>query len=212
MTVGEQDRSSADAFVIVASGQDAAALAPLASLDAGVRPVLVATGPDPMAVDDALEDLGARAGRILLVEGPEPGPAAEAAALLPRLESLLADDRPALVLVSGGSVAALVAIQVAVWADIPVTALAVDDLGPVESANQGAIAALVAEQTARFEDSAAGVLGAATQRLLRERTALLQVHASRSGRTSRRAAGETTSHHRSPALQLVSPVLGSGRG
>ena len=93
MTAREQhERSLPELFVIVASAEDATALAPLGERDPEVRPVLVATGPDPMAVDEVLDDLGALAGRVLLVETPDAGPAGEVAAMLPRLDGLVADD------------------------------------------------------------------------------------------------------------------------
>jgi len=156
-------------FVIVSSAEDATALAALAHRDPEIRPVLVATGPDPMAVDEVLDDLGALAGRVLLIERPAPGPAAEAAALLPRMDALLADDRPAAVLVRGGSPTALAATQVAVWRDVPVVAVPVDGDGTVEVANQAAVAALVATQDARRVPPEEVRAAAAAQRLVRER-------------------------------------------
>lgn len=95
MTPREQDDGLPEVLVIIASVEDAAVLAPLAVLDPEVHVVLVATGPDPMAVDEALDGLGALAGRILLTDGPGPaGPVAETATLMPRLDALIADDRP----------------------------------------------------------------------------------------------------------------------
>lgn len=174
MTAREQhERPLPELFVIVASAEDAGALAPLAVRDPEVWPVLVATGPDPMAVDEALDDLGALAGRVLLVETPASGPAAELTALLPRLDALVADDRPAAVLVRGGSPTALAATQAAVWRGVPVVAVPVDDDGDgaVASANQAAIAALVASQDARDVAPEDVRVAAAAHRLARERTA-----------------------------------------
>ena len=156
-------------FVVVASAADAAAFAPLAVRDPEVRPVLVATGPDPMGVDEALDDLGALAGRVLLVDGPAVGPVGEVAALLPRVDALVADDRPAAVLVRGGSPTALAATQVAVWRDVPVVAVPVDGGTTVEVANQAAIAALIATRDARRVPPEEVRAAAATQRLVRER-------------------------------------------
>lgn len=172
MTAREQyERPLPELFVIVASAEDAGALAPLAVRDPEVRPVLVATGPDPMAVDESLDDLGALAGRVLLVENPAAGPAAELAALLPRLDALLADDRPAGVLVRGGSPTALAASQAAVWRGVPVVAVPVDGGGAVAAANQAAIGALVASQDAREVAPEDARVAAAAHRLARERLA-----------------------------------------
>ncbi|PVZ11131.1 hypothetical protein [Actinomycetospora cinnamomea] len=170
MTAREQDEFALpELFVVVASVDDATAFAPLAVRDPEVRPVLVATGPDPMGVDEALDDLGALAGRVLLVDRPDAGPVAEIAALLPRLDSLVDDDRPAAVLVRGGSPSALAATQVAVWRDVPVVAVPVDGVPAVEAANQAAVAALVATQDARRVPPEDVRVAAATQRLVRER-------------------------------------------
>ena len=156
-------------FVVVASADDATAFAPLAIRDLEVRPVLVATGPDPMAVDEVLDDLGALAGRVLLVEAPAAGPVHEVAALLPRVDALVADDRPAAVLVRGGSPTALAATQVAVWRDVPVVAVPVEGGTAVEGANQAAIAALVATQDGHRVAPEEVRAAAAAQRLVRER-------------------------------------------
>lgn len=170
MTAREQhERPLPEMFVIVASAEDADALAPLAARDHEVAPVLVATGPDPMAVDDVLDELGALAGRVLLVETPADGPVPEAAALLPRLDALVADDAPAVVLVRGGSPTALAATQVAVWRGVPVVAVPVAGESSVGSANQAAIAALVASQSACDVDPDQVRAAAAAQRLVRER-------------------------------------------
>jgi hypothetical protein len=170
MTACEQEELRLpELFVVVASVDDAAAFAPLAVHDAELRPVLVATGPDPMGVDEALDDLGALAGRVLLVDRPEEGPVGEIASLLPRLDVLVADDRPAAVLVRGGSATALAATQVAVWREVPVVAVPVDGGTAVEVANQAAVAALVATQDARPVPPAEVPAAAAVQRLVRER-------------------------------------------
>jgi hypothetical protein len=170
MTAREQGECPLpELFVVVASAADAAAFAPLAVRDPEVQPVLVATGPDPMAVDEVLDDLGALAGRVLLVETPAAGAVAEAAALLPRVDALVADDRPAAVLVRGGSPTALAATQVAVWRDVPVVAVPVDGGTAVELANQAAIAALVATQDAHHVAPEELRAAAAAQRVVRER-------------------------------------------
>ncbi|MDD7940736.1 hypothetical protein PHK61_20125 [Actinomycetospora lutea] len=170
MTAREQhERTLPELFVIVASAEDATALAPLGERDPEVRPVLVATGPDPMAVDEVLDDLGALAGRVLLVETPDAGPAAEVATMLPRLDALVADDTPSVVLVRGGSSTALAATQVAVWRGVPVVAVPVDGASDVERANQAAIAALLATQGAPDVAPERVRAAAAAHRLVRER-------------------------------------------
>ncbi|MEJ2888731.1 hypothetical protein [Actinomycetospora aeridis] len=165
----QQERSLPELFVIVASAEDAHALAPLAGRDHEVSPVLVATGPDPMAVDEVLDDLGALAGRVLLVETPEEGPVTELVALLPRLDALVADDVPAVVLVRGGSATALAATQAAVWRGVPVVAVPVTGTVAVDTANQAAIAGLVASQEAREVEPELVRAAAAAHRLVRER-------------------------------------------
>ncbi|MEJ2862707.1 hypothetical protein [Actinomycetospora flava] len=170
MTAREQhERSLPEMFVIVASAEDANALAALGERDPEVCPVLVATGPDPMAVDEVLDDLGALAGRVLLVETPDAGPAAEVAAMLPRLDALVGDDAPAVVLVRGGSSTALAATQAAVWRGVPVVAVPVEGRSTVETANQAAIAALVATQDAPDTEPEHVRAAAAAHRLVRER-------------------------------------------
>ena len=171
MTAREQQPSLPELFVVVASAEDADALAALGAADPEVHPVLVATGPDPMAVDETLDDLGALAGRILLVDNPPPEPAAELVALLPRLDALVADDHPAAVLVRGGSPTALAATQAAVWRGVPVVAVPVDGGDGTETANQAAIAAFVATQDAREVAPDDARIATAVHRLARERLA-----------------------------------------
>jgi len=172
MTAREQpDGLLPELFVIVASVEDADVLAALGGRDPEVLSVLVATGRDPMAVDEALDDLGALAGRVLIVDDTEEGPAAEAAALLPRLDALVAADRPGAVLVRGGSPTALAAAQVAVWRSVPVVAVPVDGGSAVDAANQAAIAALVSTQYAPDVEPHDVRSAAAAQRLVRERLA-----------------------------------------
>lgn len=137
-------------LVVVASAEDAAALAPLRAVDEVARPTLVATGPDPMAVDLALDDLEVPAGRVLLPEGPVEGPAEEVGWLLPRFAAALSDGGPdeiAAVVVRGGSAAAVAAVHAAVWAGVPVLALDAPVRTAVEGANRAAIAGLAAWQT-----------------------------------------------------------------
>jgi hypothetical protein len=167
MTPRDQDDGLPEVLVVVASVEDAAALAPIAVLDPEVHMVLVATGPDPMAVDEALDGLGALAGRILLTDGPGPaGPVAETAMLMPRLDALIADDRPAVVVVRGGSATAMAAAQVAVWRGVPVAATAGDRSSDVATATQGAIAELAAWQDGQDAPTPAVL---AVRRLVRER-------------------------------------------
>lgn len=170
MTPRDDEHLLPEMLVVVASVEDATALAPLAAVEEVVTPVLVATGPEPMEVDLALDDLGARAGRVLLLDGPCGDPAGEVARMLPRLVEALtpagvavarpddvADPRAddggdpgiAAVVVRGGSTAALAAAQAAAWRGVPV--LAVDDptsagADPVQAANRAAIGGLTAWQ------------------------------------------------------------------
>lgn len=153
-------------LVVAASAPDAVALAPLAERDPadGLAGVLVATGPDPMAVDLALDDLGALCGHVLLVDEGD-SPAAVLAALLPRLDALLAEERPVGVVVRGGSTAAFAAAQTAVWRGVPVAHVpAPEETGPALP-TQAAVAALVAWQRAVDGPSSAGT--ATLARLLR---------------------------------------------
>lgn len=139
--------------VIAASVEDATALAPLWGLDEAARTVLVASGPDPMAVDLALDDLDAPAGRVLLPDACTGAPAEDLGRLLPRFDAMLADGAApgtpgvAAVVVRGGSVAALAATQAAVWRGVPVLALDAPVRTPVEAANRAAIVGLGAWQT-----------------------------------------------------------------
>lgn len=148
---GTPDTARGELFVIVASPSDAAVLAPLGRADAresvSVPIALVATGPDPMEVDLALDDAGTPAARVLLLDGPCGGPAGEAARLLPRLDEMLADAAPAGVIVHGGSVAALVTAQCAAWRGVPVLHVPQVGLSGVGGANQAAVAELAAWQT-----------------------------------------------------------------
>ena len=160
--------SEGPVLVVVASPADAVALAPLGVRGpaAGPSAVLVATGADPMAVDLALDDLGALAGHVLLgrtIDEAE-GPAATLAVLLPRLHELFVEARPAGVVVRGGSTAAFAAAQSAVWRGIPVAHVpAPEETGPALP-TQAAVAALVAWQRAVAGSSTVAV--AALQRLV----------------------------------------------
>jgi hypothetical protein len=166
MTPREQDDRLPEVLVIIASAEDAVALAPIAVLDPEVHVVLVATGPDPMGVDEALDDLGALAGRILLPDGPGPtGPVAETATLMPRLDALVADDRPAAVVVRGGSATAMAAAQVALWRGVPVAALG-DASSDGAAATQAAIAELAAWQDGQDAPTSAVL---AVRRLVHDR-------------------------------------------
>ncbi|WP_018330530.1 hypothetical protein [Actinomycetospora chiangmaiensis] len=155
MTLGEHldpdlipDR--AELLIIVASEEDARALAPLGrpgASDEPVRPVLVATGPDPLGVDAALDDLDAPAGRLLILDGPAEGWAEEAARLVVRLDALVAGEPPAGVVVRGGSEAALAAARCAVAVGVPLLHLPVPAADGRAAATGAAIAGLAAWQS-----------------------------------------------------------------
>lgn len=156
MAPRDQDDRLPEILVIVASVEDAGALAPLAVLDPEVRPVLVATGPDPMLSDGALDDLGALAGRILLADLPAVDPVAETLELMPRLDALVADDAPAAIVVRGGSPTALAAAQVAAWRGIPVVHAPTDAVqagSTVAAVNHAVIAELADGQDRRVTPS-----------------------------------------------------------
>ena len=145
-----------DLLVVVATAEDAAALAPLGRPtrqgpedgDPPVRPVLVATGPEPLDVDAALDDLETPAGRLLLLDGPCESWAEEAARMVVRLDTLLAEEPPAGVVVRGGTEAALAAVRSALRLEVPVLHLAVEEHEDAErAATQAAVAELVAWQT-----------------------------------------------------------------
>jgi hypothetical protein len=143
-----------DLLVVVATAEDAAALAPLGrpargqdDAVASVHPVLVATGPEPLDVDAALDDLDAPAGRLLLLDGPCENWAEEAARMVVRLDALLAEEPPAGVVVRGGTEAALAAARSALRLGVPVLHLPVEPDSAERSATQAAVAELVAWQT-----------------------------------------------------------------
>jgi hypothetical protein len=163
MTLREHEVDStatavAELVVIVATPEDATTLAPLGrphhraaddgTDDAAVpRPVLVATGPDPLEVDAALDDLSAPAGRLLLPDGPCESWAEEAARMVVRLDTVLAEEPPAAVVVRGGTEAALAATRSALRLGVPVVHLPVVPEAPERAATQAAVAELVAWQT-----------------------------------------------------------------
>lgn len=143
-------------LVVVATAEDAAALAPLgrpthvdtaAETDGPAQPVLVATGPDPLEVDAALDDLGAPAGRLLLLDGPCETWAEEAARMVVRLDALLTEEPPAGVVVRGGSEAALGAARSAVRLGVPLLHLVAEPETSERAATQAAVAELAAWQT-----------------------------------------------------------------
>jgi hypothetical protein len=74
MTLRDREFVVPEMLVIVGSCDDAVALAPLAAADDEARSTLVATGLDPLAVDELLDELGHPAGRILLPEGFDTDP------------------------------------------------------------------------------------------------------------------------------------------
>jgi hypothetical protein len=143
-------------LVVVATTEDAAALAPLGRLtppgagehaDGPVRPVLIATGPEPLDVDAALDDLAAPAGRLLLLDGPCAGWAEEAARMIVRLDALLVEEPPAGVVVRGGTEAALAATRSALRLRVPVLHLPAPPDTAERAATQAAVAELAAWQT-----------------------------------------------------------------
>ncbi|HEY2225210.1 hypothetical protein [Actinomycetospora sp.] len=144
-----------DLLVVVATADDAAALAPLGrpvrpgqdDADGPVHPVLVATGPEPLDVDAALDDLDAPAGRLLLLDSPCETWAEEAARMVVRLDALLAEEPPAGVVVRGGTEAALAAARSALRLCVPVLHLSVEPDSAEHAATQAALAELVAWQT-----------------------------------------------------------------
>jgi UDP-N-acetylglucosamine 2-epimerase (non-hydrolysing) len=125
-----------DILLIAGSRAEVARLAPVATAFGTadrIHALTVATGDNPMAVDDAFEQLGVPADvTVLLREPPAPHPAAVAAALTARLDELLVDLDPSAIMVQGGGMTALVAAQVAFWRQIPIvhlqTGVASDDL------------------------------------------------------------------------------------
>jgi hypothetical protein len=155
-SVDEASTAPPELLVVVATAEDAAALAPLGRLgppgagdhaDRPVHPVLVATGPEPLEVDAALDDLGAPAGRLLLMDGPCEGWAEEAARMVVRLDALLVEEPPAGVVVRGGSEAALAATRSALRLRVPVLHLTATPDAGEHAATQAAVAELAAWQT-----------------------------------------------------------------
>ena len=142
-------------MVVVATTEDAGVLAPLGrpthsgeeGTDGPVQPVLVATGPHPLEVDGALDDLGAPAGRLLLLDGPCETWAEEAARMVVRLDALLAEEPPAGVVVRGGTESALAAARSAVRLGVPVLHLPAEQETSERAATQAAVAELAAWQT-----------------------------------------------------------------
>ncbi len=114
------------------SRAEVARLAPVARAIASaarMHPTTVAAGADPIMVLDAFEDLGVEADITLLPGVPLVTTAAEAAALLTRLEDLVIERQPAAVLVSGGSTTAAITAQVAFWRKVPVVHLQAGSAG-----------------------------------------------------------------------------------
>ena len=150
---GEVATAMPELLVVVATPEDAAALAPLGrpapgqDVECPAHPVLVATGPDPLEVDAALDDLAAPAGRLLLLDGPCGTWAEESARMVVRLDALLTEEPPAGVLVRGGTEAALAATRSALRLGVPVLHLAVDEEPAERAATQAAVAGLAAWQT-----------------------------------------------------------------
>lgn len=135
--IGElPDDHEHDVLLIAGSRPEVARLAPVATAIAQadrIRGLTVATGPDPMTIHDAFEELGV-APDITLLQHEPPGhtPAAIAASLMARLDALLVDQDPSAIMIHGGGMTAVVAAQVAFWRLIPVVHLqagvATDDL------------------------------------------------------------------------------------
>ena len=113
-----------DILLIAGSRPEVARLAPVAGAVAKAdrfRAVTVATGADPMSVDEAFEALGVPTDITLLLPGDTGvGLADVASALLKSLDRLMVELDPSAVLVHGGGVAASVAATVAFWRRIPV--------------------------------------------------------------------------------------------
>ena len=155
-SVDEAPTAPPELLVVVATTEDAAALAPLGRLappaagehaDGPVRPVLIATGPEPLDVDAALDDLAAPAGRLLLLDGPCTSWAEEAARMVVRLDALLVEEPPAGVVVRGGTEAALAATRSALRLRVPVIHLPASPGTAERAATQAAVAELAAWQT-----------------------------------------------------------------
>jgi hypothetical protein len=155
-SVDEASTAPPELLVVVATTEDATALAPLGRLgppgsgdraDGPVHPVLIATGPEPLDVDAALDDLGAPAGRLLLLDGPCESWAEEAARMVVRLDALLVEEPPAGVVVRGGTEAALAATRSALRLRVPVLHLPAEPDTAERAATQAAVAELAAWQT-----------------------------------------------------------------
>lgn len=152
----EASTAPPELLVVVATTEDAAALAPLGRLgppgsgddaDGPVHPVLIATGPEPLDVDAALDDLGAPAGRLLLLDGPCESWAEEAARMVLRLDALLVEEPPAGIVVRGGTEAALAATRSALRLRVPVLHLSAEPDTAEHAATQAAVVELAAWQT-----------------------------------------------------------------
>lgn len=124
-----------EVLLIAGSCPEAARLAPVAAVMTAlgrIAPVTVAGGADPMRVHDAFEALGTAPGVTVLPGVSRVNTVRVAAALAVRFDDLLAERKPAAVLVAGGGVAALIAAQVAFFHKVPVVHLHagadVDDL------------------------------------------------------------------------------------
>ncbi|TCK27768.1 UDP-N-acetylglucosamine 2-epimerase [Pseudonocardia endophytica] len=113
-----------DILLIAGSRPEVARLAPVATAVAKAdrfRAITVATGADPMSVDEAFDAFGVPTDITLLLPFETgPGLADVAAALLTRLDRLMVDQDPSAVLIHGGGVAASIAATVAFWRRIPV--------------------------------------------------------------------------------------------
>jgi UDP-N-acetylglucosamine 2-epimerase (non-hydrolysing) len=95
---------------------EAAALAPVARVMSEVgrlAAVPVAAGIDPMEVDEALVSLGSTEHLVSLLPGRPAGPVEAASALAVRTDALLAEQRPAAVVLTGGGLMAVVGAQMA---------------------------------------------------------------------------------------------------
>lgn len=113
-----------DILLIAGSRPEVARLAPVATAIAQAdrfRAITVATGADPMSVDEAFEAFGVPTDITLLLPAETGhGIADVAAALLTRLDRLMVEQDPSAILVHGGGVAASIAATVAFWRRIPV--------------------------------------------------------------------------------------------
>jgi UDP-N-acetylglucosamine 2-epimerase (non-hydrolysing) len=113
-------------LMLAGTRAEAAVLEPVARAmtEAGrLEAVPVAGGVDPMQVDEALVSLGSTGHLVSLLRGPLAGPVEVASALAVRTDELLAEQRPAAVVLTGGGLMAVIGAQVAFRRNITVVYL-----------------------------------------------------------------------------------------